>query len=53
MERGVHHIEIPKSSRDVRNIAFLGGDDEKVIVISGGKRFSASLRYSHECLLIL
>jgi hypothetical protein len=36
-ERGVHHVEIPKSSRGVRSIAFLGDDDEMVIVISRGK----------------
>jgi hypothetical protein len=37
IERGVHHIEIPRSSRGVRSVAFLGDDDELVIVISGGK----------------
>jgi hypothetical protein len=37
IEGGVHHIEIPKSSRGVRSVAFLGDDDEMVIVISGGR----------------
>jgi hypothetical protein len=40
---GVHHIEIPKSSRGVRSVAFLGDDEEMVIVTSKGK---LELRFS-------
>jgi hypothetical protein len=36
VERGMHHIEIPKTSRDVRNVAFLGDDEELIIVVSEG-----------------
>jgi len=36
VERGMHHVEIPKSSRDVRNVAFLGEDEELIIVVSEG-----------------
>lgn len=32
IEDGVHHVEIPSSSRAIRNTAFLGDDDELVIV---------------------
>ena len=32
IERGVHRVEIPPSSRAIRNLAFLGDDDELVIV---------------------
>ena len=34
---GLHHVEIPKSSRGVRSVAFLGEDEEMVIVTSEGK----------------
>lgn len=32
IENEVHHIRIPQSSRAIRNLAFLGSDDELVIV---------------------
>jgi hypothetical protein len=43
---GLHHVEIPKSSRGVRSVAFLGEDEELVLVTSEGKfelRFSDGL----------
>jgi hypothetical protein len=34
VEDGVLHVEIPQCSRALRNVAFLGDDDELVIVVS-------------------
>jgi hypothetical protein len=33
IENGAHHLEIPRSSRGIRNLAFLGEDDELVVVV--------------------
>lgn len=33
VEEGVHHVRIPPSSRAIRNVAFLGDDDELVITV--------------------
>lgn len=37
IEGGMHHVEIPASSRGVRNLAFLGDDDELVIVVPASR----------------
>jgi hypothetical protein len=38
IENGIHHVEIPRSSRSVRNVAFLGEHDELVIVVPAQER---------------
>ncbi len=32
---GMHHVDIPRTSRGIRNLAFLGDDDELILVVSG------------------
>ena len=36
VEGGMHRVEILKTSRDIRNLAFLGGDEELILVVSEG-----------------
>jgi hypothetical protein len=41
IEHGAHQVEIPKSSRGIRKVAFLGDDDELLFVTPiDGLRFS-------------
>jgi hypothetical protein len=37
IEGGMHHVEIPVLSRGIRNLAFLGDDDELIIVLPASK----------------
>ncbi len=39
-ERGVHHVEIPRSSRSIRGLAFLGDDDELGIATVSESQFA-------------
>jgi hypothetical protein len=39
-EDGVHHLEVPRSSRGIRRLAFLKDDDELVIALVSGAQFT-------------
>jgi len=39
-ETGAHHVEIPRSSRGIRGLAFLGADDELVIATVSDSQFA-------------
>jgi len=44
IERGMHRVEIPRTSRGIRSLAFLGDDDELVIVVCGTELTWGSLQ---------